>query len=241
MVHGSQNRGSWASWGPTIFFSERKSPYLNNLSLDHNSMDKPGHLWAPRHYEGLNVHPEQDVEAQGCFLEDPGGSGGFPGRLGFLLASQAPTRGSRYLPAAVSPEQVAPKQHLQILKNLRNLRALLSHEKSGCFLSHKHFFTCSTWASSPEIVFVTVLIIIPIPVIIIITSNFIMITIWTKMRMRKPTWPTGDHFWITPGHLKLCQCTTVPAHQHCQNHNFNIIIACHYHRHHHHNKDCTTF
>ena len=34
MVHGSQNRGSWASWGPTIFFSEKKSPYLNNLSLD---------------------------------------------------------------------------------------------------------------------------------------------------------------------------------------------------------------
>ena len=35
MVHGSQNRGSWASWGPTIIFSEKKSPYLNNLSLDH--------------------------------------------------------------------------------------------------------------------------------------------------------------------------------------------------------------
>ena len=34
MVHGSQNRGSWASWGPTIIFSEKKSPYLNNLSLD---------------------------------------------------------------------------------------------------------------------------------------------------------------------------------------------------------------
>ena len=37
MVHGSQNRGSWASWGPTIIFSEKKSPYLNNLSLDHNN------------------------------------------------------------------------------------------------------------------------------------------------------------------------------------------------------------
>ena len=35
MVHGSQNRGSWVSWGPTIIFSEKKSPYLNNLSLDH--------------------------------------------------------------------------------------------------------------------------------------------------------------------------------------------------------------
>jgi len=34
MVHGSQNRGSWASWGPTIIFSEKKSSYLNNLSLD---------------------------------------------------------------------------------------------------------------------------------------------------------------------------------------------------------------
>ena len=34
MVHGSQNRGSWASWGPTIIFSEKKSLYLNNLSLD---------------------------------------------------------------------------------------------------------------------------------------------------------------------------------------------------------------
>ena len=37
MVHGSQNRGSWTSWGPTIIFSEKKSPYLNNLSLDHGS------------------------------------------------------------------------------------------------------------------------------------------------------------------------------------------------------------
>ena len=100
----------------TVFYSYRLvSKDLKTclvLRLD-NSMDRPGHLWAPRHYEGLTGHPEQDVEAQGCFLEDPGGSGGFPGRLGFLLASQAPTRGSRYLPAAVSPEQVAPKQHLQ--------------------------------------------------------------------------------------------------------------------------------
>ena len=78
-------------------------------------MDRPGHLWAPRHYEGLIGHPGQDVEAQGCFLEDQGGSGGFPGRLGFpfLLPSQAPTGGSRYPPTVVLPEQVAPKQHLQ--------------------------------------------------------------------------------------------------------------------------------
>ena len=40
MVHGSQNRGSWASWGPKIIFSEKKSLYLNNLSLDHNDFLK---------------------------------------------------------------------------------------------------------------------------------------------------------------------------------------------------------
>ena len=28
----SKNCGYWASWGPTIIFSEKKSPYLNNLS-----------------------------------------------------------------------------------------------------------------------------------------------------------------------------------------------------------------
>ena len=33
--HGSQNCGYWASWGPTIIFSEKKSPYLNNLSPIH--------------------------------------------------------------------------------------------------------------------------------------------------------------------------------------------------------------
>ena len=45
MVHGSQNRGSWASWGPTIIFSEKKSPYLNNLSLDHKKMSQSyGHF-----------------------------------------------------------------------------------------------------------------------------------------------------------------------------------------------------
>ena len=43
MVHGSQNRGSWASWGPTIIFSEKKSPYLNNLSLDHILYDHISH------------------------------------------------------------------------------------------------------------------------------------------------------------------------------------------------------
>ena len=32
----SKNCGYWASWGPTIIFSEKKSPYLNNLSPIHN-------------------------------------------------------------------------------------------------------------------------------------------------------------------------------------------------------------
>ena len=45
MVHGSQNRGSWASWGPTIIFSEKKSPYLNNLSLDHIKMNATLERW----------------------------------------------------------------------------------------------------------------------------------------------------------------------------------------------------
>ena len=52
MVHGSQNRGSWASWGPTIIFSEKKSPYLNNLSLD------PKQNWTP-YFRGPICHKEK--------------------------------------------------------------------------------------------------------------------------------------------------------------------------------------
>ena len=33
----SKNCGYWASLGPTIIFSEKKSPYLNNLSPIHNN------------------------------------------------------------------------------------------------------------------------------------------------------------------------------------------------------------
>ena len=59
MVHGSQNRGSWASWGPTIIFSEKKSPYLNNLSLDH--MDLIVRLLQKRSM--INIYLEKIIKA----------------------------------------------------------------------------------------------------------------------------------------------------------------------------------
>ena len=41
MVHGSKNCEYWASWGPTIVFSQKKYKILNPVTLTHNLW----HLW----------------------------------------------------------------------------------------------------------------------------------------------------------------------------------------------------